>query len=170
MGKGAKLQKRVGDVQERKAGGCGRRRPLRGATLVGAALTVLSRWATLSPETHPINISRLARELSVTRQAIYSNELEAPINEHRDLQRRNFSVQKEALALRRPLEERIACIEKELFDMRQKIDGWIERWAAVEYNARMLGLDADKIFASMPPPDRMLVNTGRRRGSENDDE
>lgn len=170
MGKEPKSQKRAENIRERKAGGCGKRRPLRGATLVSAALTVLSRWATLSPETHPINISRLARELSVTRQAIYNNELEAPINEHRELQRKSFSVQKEALALRRPLEERIACMEKELFDMRQKIDGWIERWAVVEYNARMLGLDADKIFAPMPPPDRMLVSTGRRRSSENDDE
>lgn len=167
MGKGSKSQKRVEDVRERRAGGYGKRRPLRGATLVSAALTVLSRWAILSPEAYPINISRLARELGVTRQAIYSNELKAPIDEHREIQRKNFSVKKEGLALRRPLEERIACMEEELLDMRQKIDGWIERWATVEYNARMLGLDADRIFAPMPPPDRMLVSIGRRRGSEN---
>jgi hypothetical protein len=158
------------DVRKRRAGGCGKRRPLRGAILVSAALSVLSKWTTLSPETHPINISRLARELGVTRQAIYSNDLEAPIDEHRNLQRKNFSAQREALSLRRPLEERIACMEEELLDMRQKIDGWIERWAAVEYNARMLGLDADKIFAPMPPPDRMLVSVGRRSGRENNEE
>ena len=153
-----------------RRGGRGKRRPLRSETLVGAALQVLSRWVNLSPETHPINISRLAKELGVTRQAVYDNELKIAVDEHRELQHKNFSIQREAVALRRPLEDRIASMEEELLDLRQKIDGWVERWAAVEYNARLLGLDADKIFAPMQPPDRMLVSAGRERNGKDDDD
>lgn len=131
--------------------------------MVGAALRVLSRWANLSPETHPINVSRLAKELGVTRQAVYDNELKEAIDEHKALQRKNFSIQREAAASRRPLEHRIVSMEQELLEMRLKIDGWVERWVAVEYNARLLGLDADKIFAPLQLPDRMSVVAGRGR-------
>lgn len=170
MGNGSKPQKRKGGIREQKAGGRGKRRPLRGETLVAAALELLSKWANLSPETHPINISRLARELGITRQAVYSNELEGPVSEHRALQRKIFSSQGNAQSLRKTLDERIACMEREVLDLRQKIDGWIERWATVEYNARMLGLDADKIFAPMPLPDRMLASVGRRRNGKDDED
>lgn len=168
MGKGSKSQKREENIRARKNGGRGKRRPYRGKTLAEAALAILSKWVNLSPATQPINISTLARKLGVTRQAIYSNNLEGAIDEHRALQHKTFSIQREALALRKPLEKRIMCMEEELLDLRQKIDGWIERWATVEYNARMLGLEADKIFAQMPPPDRMLMRGGRRSGRNND--
>lgn len=72
--------------------------------------------------------------------------------------------------LRKPLEERIASMEEEILDLRRKLDGWIERWVAVEYNARLLGLDADKIFAPMSPPDRMLVNVGSGKNGKDDDD
>lgn len=163
------MRKKEKDAEGRR-GGRGKPRPLRGVKLVSAARAVLSRWVNLSPKTHPINISRLAKELGVTRQAIYDNELEEVVDEHKALQHKNFSVQKEAVALRKPLEERIASMEKEILDLRRKLDGWIERWVAVEYNARMLGLDADKIFAPMPPPDRMLANFGGGRNGKDDDE
>jgi hypothetical protein len=164
------LGKKDKDVEVRRKGGRGKRRPLRGETLVNAALAVLSRWVNLSPETHPINISRLAKELGVTRQSIYDNELEKVVDEHKALQHKNFSIQKESVVLRKPLEERIASMEEEILDLRRKLDGWIERWVAVEYNARLLGLDADKIFAPMSPPDRMLVNVGSGKNGKDDDD
>lgn len=162
-------QKRKGAVA-RGRGGPGKRRPLRGETLIRAALEALSRWTSLPPETHPINISRLAKELGVTRQALYDNGLGKAVDEHRALQTTKFSVLREAASQRKPLEERITSMEAELSELRRQRDGWIERWATVEYNARMLGIDADKIFAPMPPPDRIVVSIGcGRNGKDKDD-
>jgi hypothetical protein len=122
--------------------------------LVKAAKTELGRMVNLSPKTDPINVSSLAKRLGVTRQAIYNNGLEKVVAEHADLQRTNFSANVEAVVSRRPLEERIADLERQLAEFRGKVDGWIERWATVEYNAKMLGIDADQLFAPMPPPER----------------
>jgi hypothetical protein len=146
--------KRRKQSAERENGSRGKRRPLRRESLVRAAHEVLARWASLSPDTYPINISRLAKELGVTRQAIYDNNLGKDVSEHKALQQRNFSVNRKAVAIRKPLEQRISLLEQEIDSLRGKLDGWIERWAAVEYNARMLGIDADKIFAAMPPTQR----------------
>jgi uncharacterized protein YceH (UPF0502 family) len=139
-----------------RRGGRGRprSRPLRGEMLVKAAKAELGRMATLSPKTDPINVSNLSKRLGVTRQAIYNNGLEKDVAEYAELQRTNFSASVEAVATRRPLEERIAHLEKELAEFRERIDGWIEKWATVEYNAKMLGIDADQLFAPMPPPER----------------
>ncbi|HLL14269.1 MAG TPA: hypothetical protein VK388_04255 [Pyrinomonadaceae bacterium] len=108
----------------------------------------------LSPKTDPINISNLAKRLRVTRQAIYNNGLDKIIAEYVELQRTNFSTSVEAVALRRPLEERVANLEEQNADLYRKLDGWIERWVTVEYNAKMLGIDADQLFAPMPPLER----------------
>jgi len=128
----------------------GKRRPLRRETLVRAARETLTLWSGLSPDAYPINISRLAKELGVTRQAIYDNGLSKDVIEYKALQQRNSSIRTEAVMRRRPLEERISLLEKEVISLRRMLDGWIERWAEVEYNARMLGIDADKIFAPIP--------------------
>ena len=111
----------------------------------------------LSPKTDPINILRLAKRLQVTRQALYNNKLEAVVAGFAELQRKNFSTEVEAAVLRRPLEERIRTLEKENEDLRRKLDGWIERWVAVEYNARLLGKDADKLFEPIQPPQRKTL-------------
>ena len=165
MSKGKSLKKEKGTK-----GGRGRRRPLRGKTLVRAAHVVLERWASLSPETHPINILRLSKELGVTRQAIYDNELKEVVNKYKALQQKNFTTQRGAKGQRKPLEERIIYLKKELMELRSKLDGWIERWVAIEYNARMLGIDADKIFAPMPPPNRKLPKVSKERSKEKSDD
>ena len=122
--------------------------------LVKAAKAELGRMVSLSPKTDPINVSSLAKRLVVTRQALYNNELDKVVAEYAELQRTNFSANVEAVVARRPLEERIANLEGQLVEFRRKIDGWIERWATVEYNAKMLGIDADQLFAPMPLPER----------------
>jgi hypothetical protein len=122
---------------------------------------LLARWAVSSPDTHPINISRLAEALGVTRQALYDNRLKEIVDEHKTLQRNNASRQSENAIVRRPLEERIAILSQEIKELYRKIDGWIERWAAVEYNARMLGVDPAQIFAPISPPDRASSGAGR---------
>lgn len=142
---------------KRKRRGRPRGKPLRGEKLVKAAHAVLSRMVTLSPKTDPINIAQLAARLQVTRQAIYDNGLKEVVAEHAELQRKNFATEVEAVISRRPLEERIAALEKENEELRRKLDGWIERWASVEYNAKMRGLNADQLFAPIPPPQRNVL-------------
>jgi hypothetical protein len=137
-----------------KKGGSGKRRPLRGQAIIQAARAVLDQWSNLSPESHPINISRLAKKLGVTRQAIYDNGLSMEVGEYKAIQKKNGAPQLHAVVRRRTIEERSSFLEKENESLRQIRDGWIERWVAVEYNARMLGIDADKIFAPIPPPHR----------------
>jgi hypothetical protein len=143
-----------------------RARPLRGEVLVNAARAELARMVKLSPKTDRINLMRLAQRLKVTRQALYNNNLQAVIAEHAELQRKTFATEVEAAALRRPLEERIQALEKENEDLRRKLDGWIERWVTVEYNARMLGKDADKLFLPIQPPQRktLAFAKGRKAG------
>jgi hypothetical protein len=146
-----------------------RARPLRGEMLVNAARAELARMVKLSPKTDRINLMRLAQRLKVTRQALYNNNLQAVIAEHAELQRKTFATEVEAAALRRPLEERIQALEKENEDLRRKLDGWIERWVTVEYNARLLGRDADKLFAPIQPPQRKtlaLKKGGKTRGRD----
>jgi hypothetical protein len=139
-----------------------RGKSLRGERLVKAARMALAHMVTLSPKTDPINIARLATWLQVTRQAIYDNNLKEVVTEHAELQRKNFASATEATVLRRPQEARIITLEKENQELRRQLDGWIERWVTVEYNARMQGIDADLIFAQMPPPQRKMLTKWKR--------
>lgn len=132
-------------------------RPLRGENLVKAAQLALAEMVNLSPKTDPINISALAARLQVTRGPIYKNNLEQTVREYAEMQRKNHSIKTEKAAMRRPLEDRIAELEEENRQMQKKLDGWIEKWAAVEYNAKMHGWDADSLFAPLPPPQRKLL-------------
>jgi len=118
----------------------------------------------LSPKTHPINVSTLSKRIGVTRQAIYNNALLDEIRKHSESQRKNCSEASEITALRRPLEERLALLEQENNGLRNKLDGWIQRWVEVEYNAKMHGYDADLLFASMPLPLRKTLGfRGRKK-------
>jgi oligoribonuclease (3'-5' exoribonuclease) len=132
-------------------------RPLRRELLVKAARAELGRMTNLSPKTDPINMLRLATRLKVTRQALYNNNLGPVVAEYAELQRKNFSTAVAAASLRRPLEERIRELEKENQELRQKLDGWIERWVTVEYNARLCGNSADKLFEPIQPPQRKTL-------------
>jgi hypothetical protein len=156
-----KAEKKTSKAMRRRA------RPLRGETLVNAARAELARMVKLSPKTDPINVLRLARRLTVTRQALYNNDLRAVILEYGELQRKNFSAEVEAAVLRRPLKQRIQALEKKNEDLRRKLDRWIERWVTVECNARLLGKDADKLFESIRPPQRKTLafrKGGKARG------
>jgi hypothetical protein len=145
-------------------------RPLRGKVLVNAALEVLAKWASLSPKSHPINMSRLAHELGITRQALYDNGLKPILFEHKDLQAQRFSDAQEAVVQRRSLEERLAAQKEEILKLHRIIDSWIERWATVEYNAKMVGIDADKLFAPLPPPSRSLGHHSRLKNNGDNEE
>jgi hypothetical protein len=142
-----------------------RRRQLRGPVLVRAAHAALAKMTQLSPKTDPVNIASLSRHLGVTRQALYHNKLKTVVDEYAKLQRTNFSTRVKAVSLRRPLEQRIAELQQKNLELQQAIDGWIERWAAVEYNARMHGYDADLLFAPIPPPARktLAFRKGRKK-------
>lgn len=133
------------------------RKVLRGETLVNAAKMELALMVNLSPKTDPINISTLANNLKVTRQALYNNQLSDLVKEHALLQRKNFSVITEAKASRLPLEERIIALEKENKELYSKLDGWIELWAKVEYNARMHGINTDLLFTTILPSRKKMA-------------
>jgi hypothetical protein len=118
----------------------------------------------LDPKTNAINVSSVSRRTRLSRQALYANGLLAQIRAHADLQRENFSSEAPKHVERRTAQERIAKLEQENVALQKKIDGWIERWVAFEYNARMQGVDPDKIFAPLPAPLRsQLVFTSRRK-------
>jgi hypothetical protein len=76
----------------------------------------------LSPQSHPINVSTLAKRIGVTRQAIYNNQLLEEISQHADLQRQMHSVENERTALRRPLEQRLVFLEAENKELRGKLE------------------------------------------------
>lgn len=170
MSKSPKAPNKKDKIRTRQTGGRGKPRPLRGEKLVRAAHALLVEGSNLSPKIQPINVSTLAEALGVTRQAIYNNNLDVEVDKYREIQRKNDVLQNESEASRRPLEERIKAKDEETADLRRKLDGWIERWVTVEYNARMQGIDADKIFAPMPPPDRNQVGLGRGRKGKDDDD
>lgn len=134
-------------------GGKGKRRPLRRGALVKKAREVLLEWASLSSETHSINIARLANKLKVSRQALYDNDLDEEIGRYKKLQSKNFSDD-QSTPDRKSKDQQIADLNEQLIGMQQKLDGWIEKWVAVEYNARMLGINPDEIFAPLPAVQR----------------
>jgi transcriptional regulator with XRE-family HTH domain len=141
----------------------GKKRPFRGETLVRAVKAELGRRVNLSPTDAPINVTRIAKALGISRQAIYDNELDEAIEDYDKLQRTNFDLNIEAAVLRRPLEERIGTLEAEKKELLEKLDGWVERWAAVEYNAKLHGYDADKLFAPLPPPLRKTLTFKKKK-------
>jgi len=137
----------------KQRGGKGKRRPLRSEALVKKAREVLLEWASLSPETHPINLTRLANKLKVSRQALYDNDLDEEIDRYKKLQHQNFS-DTQSTPERKSKDQQIADLKEQVTRVQQKQDGWIEKWVTVEYNARMLGIDPDQIFAALPSPQR----------------
>lgn len=117
------------------------------------AREVLLEWASLSPETHPINLARLANKLKVSRQALYDNDLDEEIDRYKKLQRKNFS-DNQSTPDRKSKDQQIADLKEQVTGMQQRLDGWIEKWVTIEYNARMLGINPDEIFAPLPAPRR----------------
>jgi hypothetical protein len=146
----------------KQRGGKGKRRPLRRGALVKKAREVLLEWASLSPETHPINLTRLANKLKVSRQALYDNDLDKEIDRYKKLQHKNFPEIQSTLE-RKSKDQQIAELKEQVMSMQLKLDGWIERWVAVEYNVRMLGIDPDQIFAVLPGPQRAGTRRHKRR-------
>ncbi|HEV7744192.1 MAG TPA: hypothetical protein VGO56_04270 [Pyrinomonadaceae bacterium] len=122
---------------------------------------VLLEWANLSPATHPINLTRLSNKLNVSRQALYGNDLNKEIDRYKKLQHKNFFVT-QSTPERKSKDQQIADLNEQVTRMQEQLDGWIEKWVTVEYNARMLGIDPDQIFAVLSGPDR--AGTGRHNG------
>lgn len=133
-----------------------KKRQLRGAKLLMVIKAELGRMVHLSPKTDPISVSAIAKRLKVSRQTIYSNGLKPTVDEHTELQKTNHNSELEIMAKRRPLEDRVKALEQENTILKEKLDNYLERWVAVEYNARMLGIDADELFVPPPKPFRMV--------------
>lgn len=150
---------------KKKAGGRSKRRPLRKEKLVKAVRLEMERLVNLSPKNREnrINVSNLARRLKISRTSIYDNGLGQEVEDFAALQLSNDKVNTEAAVLRRPLEERIKSLEKTIEELWEKLDGWIQRWAEVEYNAKLYGYDPDRLFAPIPPPIRKTIGSGRGR-------
>lgn len=129
---------------------------LRGDKLVLAIKAELGRMVGLSPKECPITISSVAKRLKVSRQTLYSHDLKMVVAEFANVQRENFDQVDEASIRRRPLEERLKDLEHENHVLSEKLDSYIERWVAIEYNSRMLGIDPDELFASAPKPMRSV--------------
>ena len=133
-----------------------RKRQLRGDKLKIAIQAELGRMANLSPKTDKISVSSLASRLQISRQSIYSNGFKPLVDEFIELQRSNHNQEIEAGLKRKPLEERIAILEQQNAELKERLDSYIEKWVAVEYNARMMGIDADDLFIPAPKPLRSI--------------
>ncbi|HEX8131597.1 MAG TPA: hypothetical protein VF527_21050 [Pyrinomonadaceae bacterium] len=154
---------RKASSKAKKSAGRHKKRPLRGETLVRAVKAELGSRVNRSPKVAPINVTSIVKAVGISRQSIYDNELDRVIAEHANLQRTNFELNTEAKILRRPFEDRIATLEVEKKELLQKLDGWVERWAAVEYNAKLHGYDADKLFAPIPLPLRKTLTFKKKK-------
>lgn len=128
------------------------------------AREILIEWASLSPETHPINLARLANKLKVSRQALYDNDLDEEIDRYKKLQRENSSSNS-STPDRKSKDQQIADLKQQIIGLQQKLDGWIQKWVTVEYNARMLGINPDQIFAQLPGPQRTGSSQHKRHKS-----
>lgn len=89
------------------------------------AREVLLEWASLSPETHPINLARLAHKLKVSRQALYDNGLDEEIDRYKKLQRKTSSGQSAPDGNSK--DQQIADLKEQVTSMQQRRDGWIEK-------------------------------------------
>lgn len=134
-----------------------KRRPLRGKELVKAAEGVLVEWAGFSPETAPINVARLANKLKVSRQSIYNNKLNETIEKYEKIQRENFGTESESAKKRRLADERIAELKRQIEDLQKQLDGWIECWVTIDYNAKMHGWDMDLLLIPLEKPMRKTL-------------
>ncbi|MEF2144379.1 MAG: hypothetical protein V3573_02940 [Desulfovibrionaceae bacterium] len=135
---------------------------LRGEKLLLAVKAELGRMAGLSPKECPINISSLAKRLNVSRQTLYSHGFAEVVSEFSELQKSNFDKDVESTVRRSSYEERVACLESENEKLRAKVDAYVETWVAVEYNARMLGIDPDELFKKIPRPSREIIRGSGR--------
>jgi len=136
-----------------------KRQQLRGQKLVLAIKAELGRMVNLSPKTDPISVSSLAKRLKISRQTIYSNGLDVVVSEFIELQQEQAGMVDEGVHRRRSLEDRLKRLEEENSDLKKRLDSYLERWVAVEYNARMLGVDADILFSTPQKPFRMIIRS-----------
>jgi hypothetical protein len=132
-------------------------RPLRTGGLINAAEAALAEMVDLPPETETINVTTLAKRIGVSRQAIYDNLLQEKVAGYAKLQREKFSAKTKSGGIRRSDQERIAILEKENKFLQEKIDGWIERWAMIEYNATLHGWDPDLLIMPLEKPLRKTL-------------
>jgi hypothetical protein len=151
-------------LTSRKHRGRPRTKQLRGNDLVKLINLELAKMVNLSPKTDPINMLQLAKRIGVTRQALYKHKLQQVVKEYAELQRKNFSISLIKANSRRPLEERIEVLEKELSELRILYDKLLERWVTVTENAMRNGIDPDLLFVPLEPPQRnRLIHSARNK-------
>lgn len=139
-----------------------KKKRLRGEKLIAAVKAELGRMANLSPNEVRINIATVAARVGISRQTLYSNNLKGLVSEFAELQSNNFSNALEAASCRHSLMERIAVLEEENSDLRRNLDSYLEKWLSVEYNCRMLGVDADQLFNAQQKPSREIMRPKSR--------
>ena len=136
-----------------------KKRQLRGEKLILAIKAELGRMVGLSLKECPITVSSVAKRLKISRQTLYSHDLKSVVDEFASIQRENFDHFDEVRIRRRPLEERLKELEQENSLLGERLDSYIERWVAIEYNSSLLGVDPDELFTPAPKPMRSV---GRR--------
>lgn len=130
---------------------------MRTDALIDAAEAALAEMVNIPPKTEAINVSTLAKRIGVTRQSIYGNKLQEKVADYAKLQREKFCAKNKSGGVRRSDQERIASLEKENKLLQEKLDGWIERWAMIEYNAGIHGWDPDALIMPLPKPLRKTL-------------
>jgi type I restriction-modification system DNA methylase subunit len=55
---------------------------------------------------------------------------------------------------RRTLEQRIDSLEKEINQLKQQQNHWLELWARYEYNAKVIGIDTSRLEQPLPSLNR----------------
>jgi len=55
---------------------------------------------------------------------------------------------------RRTLEQRIEHLEKEITQLKQQQNHWLELWARYEYNAKVIGIDTARLEQALPTLNR----------------
>jgi hypothetical protein len=148
------MAKRTTSSTRTKRPGRPRKRPLQGERLRKAASARLEQMVSLSPKTVRITLARLARDLGVSRPALYNNGFNADvIREYCERQRANFDIATEAEARRAPLERRAKSAENEKEDLRRKLDQLAQWWVYWAQHAINHGIAPELMFPEGGPAD-----------------
>ncbi len=144
-----------------KSGSLAGKRTLRGRRLVDAALREIGDLGSWS-RGEKLTWGNLAKRLGVSRQALQSrpkeegDELKAAFWKQKEVLRETEDGLNPDKVIRRTLNERIEASKAEIVRLQRQLDGWIEKWATVEYNCRRMGVDADEILTPLAKPARQI--------------
>lgn len=128
----------------------------RGSKLVEVALRDLEDLSLWTGANAPLTWANLAKRLEVSRQAIERKpEITAAYHAAKaNLAKFGEDHAKPENVVRRSFDERIRAMNAEQTLLRRQLDGWLEKWMTIEYNARTSGVNMDRLLAPVPKPDR----------------